>query len=391
MIYLDNAATTKLCKPALEAMISCLSDNYGNPSSTHMQGQKAAAALYTARERIAACIGAEPSEITFTSGGTESDNIAILSAAAIGAAEGKKNIISTAFEHHAVMNTLKKLRTQGFDITLLDTAGPECEAEGIISPGQVERAIRPDTCLVTVMFANNEIGTIQPVREIGQLCRERGVPFHTDAVQAAGHLPINVREQNVDLLSLSAHKFGGPKGAGAIYLRKSARGLTLAPIMEGGSQERGKRPGTENLPAITGIAAALEYSCSRMEEDSRRMQGLQDRLIDGLSAIPRSRLSGDRYRRLPGNVHFCFEDVESETLLLLLDSKGICAAAGSACVSGSLEPSHVLLAIGRTPEIALGALRLTLGPDNTAEEIDETIDAVRAAVAKLRGLRGADL
>jgi cysteine desulfurase len=385
MIYLDNAATTKLCTPAYDAMVSCLTGNFGNPSSIHASGQKAAATLYRSREIIAACIGAEPSEITFTSGGTEADNQSILSAALSGAETGKKHIVSTAFEHHAVINTLKKLEKQGFEITFLDVSGPECGGEGVVSPEQVAGAIRPDTCLVTVMSANNEIGTIQPVGEIGRICREKGVPFHTDAVQTAGHLRINLREQNIDMLSLSAHKFGGPKGAGVIFARK---GLKLSPLMEGGSQERGKRPGTENLPAIAGMAAALEYSCKNIDADADRMRKLQDRLIDGISAIPGSILSGDRVKRLPGNVHFCFEGIESETLLLLLDNKGICASAGSACVSGSLEPSHVLLAIGRTPEIALGALRLTLGPDNTPEEIDETVDAVRETVAKLRSLRG---
>ena len=394
MIYLDNAATTKISPVALNAMLPCFTDNYGNPSSMHTAGQKAAEALYLAREKVAACIGAEPREITFTSGGSEADNQAIITAANLGAKKGKKHIVSTAFEHHAVLHTLKKLEKSGYEVTYLDVRAPgaaedksgklkNLDGEGIVTAQQVAAAIRPDTCLVTIMFANNEIGTVQPVEEIGRVCREKGVLFHTDAVQAAGHLPIDVKKQNIDMLSISAHKFGGPKGIGMLYARK---GIILSTLIEGGAQERGKRAGTENLPAIAGMAAALEESCANMEKNAVRERALRDRLIAGLSQIPHGLLSGDRTNRLPGNVHFCFEGIEGESMLLLLDDKGICASSGSACTSGSLDPSHVLLAIGRPHEIAHGSLRLTLGPDNTEAEIDETIDAVRSVVERLRAM-----
>ncbi|MBO4501847.1 MAG: cysteine desulfurase NifS [Clostridia bacterium] len=376
-LYLDNAATTKMSKAAIDAMTPYFDTVYGNPSSLHSAGQAAAEALYGARERIAACIGATAREITFTSGGSEADNQAIISAAKTGAKKGKKHIISTAIEHHAVLHTLKKLEKEGFEITLLGVG-----ENGIVAPGQVKDAIRADTCLVTVMFANNEIGTIQPVKEIGAVCREAGVPFHTDAVQAAGHLHIDVNEQNIDMLSVSAHKFHGPKGTGALYARK---GVVLSNIIEGGAQERGKRAGTENVPAIMGMAAALEEACAKMDENAEKMALLRDRLIAGLSEIPHSVLNGDAKRRLPGNVNFCFEGIEGESLLLLLDDKGVCASSGSACTSGSLDPSHVLLAIGRVHDIAHGSLRLSLCEENTAEEIEYTIRAVKDVVERLRG------
>ena len=377
-IYLDNAATTKMSTTAIEAMLPYLDTVYGNPSSLHSVGQEAAEALADARARIAACIGASPNEIAFTSGGSEADNQAILSAAKAGAKKGKRHIISTAFEHHAVLHTLQKLEKEGFEVTLLDV-----HENGVILPEQVERAIREDTCLVTVMYANNEIGTIQPIPDIGRICREKGVWFHTDAVQAAGHLPINVQAQNIDLLSLSAHKFHGPKGVGALYAR---RGVALTPLIEGGAQERGKRAGTENIPAIMGMAAALEEACARMDAVSAKTAALRDRLIAGLSQIPHSLLNGDRCARLPGSVSFCFEGIEGESLLLLLDDKGVCASSGSACTSGSLDPSHVLLAIGRVHDIAHGSLRLTLSEETTEAEIDYTIRAVRDVVEYLRGI-----
>lgn len=378
MIYLDNAATTKMSKAAIEAMLPFMDEIYGNPSSLHSAGQKANEALADARERIAQALGCEAKEITFTSGGSEADNQGILSAAFRGAKGGKKHIISTAFEHHAVLHTLKKLEKEGFDITLLDV-----NSDGVIRPEQVATAIREDTCLVTILYANNEIGTVQPIKEIGAICRDRGVIFHTDAVQAAGHLPLDVREQHIDMLSLSAHKFHGPKGVGVLYARA---GINLVRILEGGAQERGKRAGTENVPAIMGMAAALEESCRHLEENARKLTFLRDRLIAGLSAIPHSILNGDAQKRLPGNVNFCFEGIEGESLLLLLDDKGICASSGSACTSGSLDPSHVLLAIGRPHDIAHGSLRLSLSENNTAEEIEYTINAVADAVAYLRGL-----
>ena len=375
-IYLDNAATTKMSKAAIEAMLPYMDTVYGNPSSLHSAGQRANEALAESRERIAKQLGCDAQEITFTSGGSEADNQAIISAARIGEKKGKKHIISTAFEHHAVLHTLNKLEKEGFEITLLDV-----HENGIVLPEQVANAIREDTCLVTVMYANNEIGTIQPIKEIGQICRENGVLFHTDAVQAAGHLRIDVKEQNIDMLSLSAHKFHGPKGIGALYAKK---GVRLTGLIEGGAQERGKRAGTENIPAIVGMAAALEEACAHIDDSARKMTALRDRLIAGISEIPHSVLNGDAKKRLPGNVNFCFEGIEGESLLLLLDDKGICASSGSACTSGSLDPSHVLLAIGRIHDIAHGSLRLTLSEENTQEEIEYTINAVKEVVAYLR-------
>ena len=377
-IYLDNAATTRMSDVALRAMLPYLQEQFGNPSSLYSFGQQAQEALTRAREQIACLLHCEARELTFTSGGSEADNQAIRSAAALGARQGKRHIVSTAFEHHAVLHTLARLEREGFTVTLLDV-----HENGIVLPEEVEAAIRPDTCLVTVMYANNEIGTIQPIAEIGRICRERGVLFHTDAVQAAGHLPLDVRAQNVDLLSLSAHKFHGPKGIGVLYARK---GVPLTPLIEGGAQERGKRAGTENLPAIVGMAAALEEACGGLEANSARMTALRDRLIRGLSRIPHAVLNGDAQRRLPGNVSFCFEGIEGESLLLLLDDRGISASSGSACTSGSLDPSHVLLAIGRPHEIAHGSLRLTLSEETTEAEIDATIAAVTEVVAALRGM-----
>ena len=377
-IYLDNGATTKMSQTAIHAMLPYMDTIYGNPSSLHSAGQAAAEALADARQRIAACLGCSAAEITFTSGGSEADNQAILSAARLGARKGKRHIISTAFEHHAVLHTLKKLEKKGFTVTLLDV-----HENGIVLPEQVRDAIREDTCLVTVMYANNEIGSIQPIREIGAVCREKGVLFHTDAVQAAGHLPIHVQEQNIDMLSLSAHKFHGPKGIGVLYARK---GLLLTPLIEGGAQERGKRAGTENVPAIMGMAAALDEACAHLDENAAKLTGLRDKLIAGLSEIPHSILNGDAVHRLPGNVNFCFEGIEGESLLLLLDDKGICASSGSACTSGSLDPSHVLLAIGRVHDIAHGSLRLTLSEETTAEDVAYTIQAVKEVVAYLRGM-----
>lgn len=377
-IYLDNAATTKMSKTAIEAMLPYMDNFYGNPSSLHSAGQAAAEALQNARERIAKLLGCEAREIIFTSGGSEADNQAIVSAARLGEKKGKMHIISTAFEHHAVLHTLKKLEKEGFEVTLLDV-----HENGIVLPGQVAEAIRPDTCLVTVMYANNEIGTIQPIKEIGRICREKGVIFHTDSVQAAGHLHIDVKEENIDMLSLSAHKFHGPKGVGVLYARK---GIPLATLIEGGAQERGKRAGTENIPAIMGMAAAFEEACNHIGESTKKLIDLRDKLISGLSEIPHSILNGDAERRLPGNVNFCFEGIEGESLLLLLDDKGICASSGSACTSGSLDPSHVLLAIGRVHDIAHGSLRLSLSEENTAEEIDYTIKAVKEVVEYLRGI-----
>lgn len=377
-IYLDNAATTKMSKTAISVMLPYMDTVYGNPSSLHSAGQAAAEALADARERIAKCLGCTAKEITFTSGGSEADNQAILSAAKIGAGKGKKHIVSTAFEHHAVLHTLEKLKNEGFEITLLDV-----HENGLILPEQVEQAIREDTCLVTVMYVNNEIGTIQPIKEIGEICRAKGVIFHTDAVQAAGHLHINVQEQNIDMLSLSAHKFHGPKGIGALYVRK---GIPLTSLIEGGAQERGKRAGTENIPAIMGMAAALEEACDHIDENAVKIAALRDKLIMGLVEIPHSVLNGDGSQRLPGNVNFCFEGIEGESLLLLLDDKGICASSGSACTSGSLDPSHVLLAIGRAHDIAHGSLRLSLSEENTEEEIEYTIKSVKEVVGYLRSI-----
>lgn len=378
MIYFDNAATTKMSRTAINAMLPYMEEIYGNPSSLHSVGQTANEALTNARERIAKLLGCEAGEITFTSGGSEADNQAIISAARIGEKKGKKHIISTAFEHHAVLHTLNKLKKEGFEITLLDV-----HENGIVSPEQVADAIRPNTCLVTIMYANNEIGTIQPIQKIGQICREKGVLFHTDSVQAAGHLHIDVKEQNIDMLSLSAHKFHGPKGIGVLYAKK---GILLTNLIEGGAQERGKRAGTENIPAIIGMTAAMEEACANIDENSTKLTSLRDKLIDGLSKIPHSILNGDAERRLPGNVSFCFEGIEGESLLLLLDDKGICASSGSACTSGSLDPSHVLLAIGRPHEIAHGSLRLSLCEENTEEEVDYVINAVTEVVSKLRGM-----
>ena len=377
-IYLDNAATTKMSRTAIDAMLPFFDTVYGNPSSLHSMGQKASEALADARERIARQIGCEAREIFFTSGGSEADNQAIISAAKIGEKKGKKHIISTAFEHHAVLHTLKKLEAQGFEITLLDV-----HENGIILSGQVADAIREDTCLVTVMYANNEIGTIQPISEIGRICRERGVIIHTDAVQAAGHVHIDVKEQNIDMLSMSAHKFRGPKGVGALYVRK---GIPLTTLIEGGAQERGKRAGTENIPAIMGMAAALDEACGNIDQNAEKLSRLRDKLIRGLSEIPHSVLNGDAKQRLAGNVNFCFEGIEGESLLLLLDDKGICASSGSACTSGSLDPSHVLLAIGRVHDIAHGSLRLSLSEENTEQEIDYTVEAVKEVVGYLRGI-----
>ena len=377
-IYADNAATTKISQTAMKAMISAMENSYGNPSSIHQIGMAANDALQTAREQIARCLGCMPKEIFFTSGGTESDNQAIVSAAMLGTKQNKRHIISTAFEHHAVLHTLRRLKEQGFEIQLLDVG-----AEGNITAAQVEEAIRPDTCLVTVMFANNEIGSVLPIAEIGEVCRAHGVLFHTDAVQAAGHIPVNVKKQNIDMLSLSAHKFHGPRGIGALYVK---RGIELTSLMEGGGQERGKRPGTENLPAIMGMAAALKEECTLMEQNEAKVIAMRDRLIQGLSQIPYSILNGSREKRLPGNVNFCFEGVSGESLLLLLDSRGICASSGSACASGALDPSHVLLSLGLAPEIAQGSLRISLDISNTEEEIDYMLEVIPQVVEQLRGM-----
>lgn len=377
-IYADNAATTKISQTAMKAMISAMENSYGNPSSIHQIGMAANDALQTAREQIARCLGCMPKEIFFTSGGTESDNQAIVSAAMLGAKQNKRHIISTAFEHHAVLHTLRRLKEQGFEIQLLDVG-----AEGNITAAQVEEAIRPDTCLVTVMFANNEIGSVLPIAEIGEACRAHGVLFHTDAVQAAGHIQVNVKKQNIDMLSLSAHKFHGPRGIGALYVK---RGIELTSLMEGGGQERGKRPGTENLPAIMGMAAALKEECTLMEQNEAKVTAMRDRLIQGLSQIPYSILNGPREKRLPGNVNFCFEGVSGESLLLLLDSRGICASSGSACASGALDPSHVLLSLGLAPEIAQGSLRISLDISNTEEEIDYMLEVIPQVVEQLRGM-----
>ena len=377
-IYADNAATTKMSQTAINAMLPYMERIYGNPSSLHSVGQEAAEALQSARETIAKCLNASPNEITFTSGGSEADNQALLSAAWLGLRKGKKHIISTAFEHHAILHTLKKLEKEGFEVQLLDV-GPL----GNITAQQVADAIREDTCLVTTMYANNEIGSILPIAEIGAVCKEKGVLFHTDAVQAAGHLPIDVKAQNIDMLSLSAHKFHGPKGVGVLYAR---RGVPLTSLIEGGAQERGKRAGTENIPGIMGMAAALQEACQHMEANAAHVSHLRDRLIEGLSRIPHSALNGDPVNRLPGNVSFCFEGIEGESLLLLLDSKGICASSGSACTSGSLDPSHVLLAIGRPHEVAHGSLRLSLSEWNTDEEIDHILAEVPWVVEYLRNM-----
>ena len=377
-VYADNAATTKISAHALDAMMPCFETIYGNPSSLHTVGQEAKEALDDARARVAKCLGCEPREIYFTSGGSEADNQAILSAAYYGAKKGKKHIISTAFEHHAVLHTLKKLENEGFEVTLLDvSAGHNITAQ------QVKDAIREDTCLVTVMYANNEIGSVLPIPEIGAVCAAAGVVFHTDAVQAVGHLAIDVKAQNIDMLSLSGHKFHGPKGVGALYCRKT---IPLRNLIEGGAQERNRRAGTENLPAICGMAAALEDACANLEENNKKVTALRDKLIAGLKQIPHSALNGDEKNRLPGNVSFCFEGIEGESLLLYLDAKGISASSGSACTSGSLDPSHVLLAIGRVHDVAHGSLRLSLSHYNTEEEIDYILETVPQVVSLLRNM-----
>ena len=377
-IYADNAATTKMSRTAIDAMLPYMETYFGNPSSLHTVGQQAAEALMNARQTVADCLGCQPREITFTSGGSEADNQAIISAARIGERKGKKHIISTAFEHHAVLHTLKKLEKEGFDVQLLDV-GPT----GTVTAQQVADAIREDTCLVTIMYANNEIGSILPIPEIGAVCKEKGVLFHTDAVQAAGHLHIDVKAQNIDMLSLSGHKFHGPKGVGVLYARQ---GIPLTNIIEGGAQERGKRAGTENIPGIVSMAAALKEACDHIDENAAKVSALRDKLIAGLSRIPHSAVNGDTVHRLPGNVNFCFEGIEGESLLLLLDAKGICASSGSACTSGSLDPSHVLLAIGRPHEVAHGSLRLSLCEWNTEEEVDYILQAVPEVVAYLRSM-----
>ena len=378
MIYADNAATTKLSETALKAMTPYLTDVFYNPSSLYSASQKAKEALEDARARVARCINAAPGEIIFTSGGSEADNQALLSAAAAGKKTGKNHIISTPIEHHAVLHTLKKLEGDGFEITYLPIG-----EDGVIKAEDVRAAIKEKTCLVTVMYANNEIGTIQPIKEIGKICKEKNVPFHTDAVQAVGHLHIDVQAENIDMLSASAHKFHGPKGVGFLYVKKGIRTVNL---IEGGAQERGRRAGTENLAGIAGMTAALEEAAANMDADSAKMKAVRDKIIDGLSKIPHSALNGDAEKRLPGNVNFCFEGIEGESLLLLLDDKGICASSGSACTSGSLDPSHVLLAIGRVHDVAHGSLRLSIGEDTTQEQADHIITAVTDVVARLRGL-----
>ena len=375
-IYVDNAATTQTSKKVIDGMLPYMYEQYGNPSSLHSVGQRAKEVLEEARAKVARCLNANPSEIYFTSGGSESDNQAILSAAEIGLKKGKKHIISTKVEHHAVLHTLNKLKKQGFDIQLLDV-----DKEGFVTPEQVKDAIRDDTCLVTIMYANNEIGTIMPIKEIGKICREKGVTFHTDAVQAVGHLKIDVQDENIDMLSLSAHKFHGPKGVGALYVRK---GIFLSSLIEGGAQEKNRRAGTENIPGIVGLSIAIEDAYEHLEENNHKMIILRDKLIDGLSKIEHSALNGPRTNRSANNVNFCFEGIEGESLLLLLDAKGICASSGSACTSGSLDPSHVLLAIGRPHEVAHGSLRLSLSESNTEEEIDYIIEQVEQVVCYLR-------
>ena len=377
-IYADNAATTKMSENAISTMLFHMKEVYGNPSSLYSVGQKAKEALEDARRRASAVLNCEPREIYFTSGGSEADNQAIISAARFNAAKGKKHIISTAFEHHAVLHTLDKLKKEGFEIELLDV-----HSNGIVTAEQVKNAIREDTALVTIMYANNEIGTIQPISEIGAVCRESGVLFHTDAVQAIGHIPVDIQKDNIDMLSLSAHKFKGPKGVGILYAKK---GIPLTNIIEGGAQERGKRAGTENLPGIVSMVAALEDATKDLQGYKERLSPLRDRLIDGLFEIPYSDLNGDRVKRLPATVNFCFEGIEGESLLLLLDDKGIQASSGSACTSGSLDPSHVLLAIGRPHEVAHGSLRLSLSDDVTTEEVDYIIKSVKEVVTYLRDM-----
>ena len=377
-VYADNAATTSVSKTALDAMMPYLTTLYGNPSSLYSFAQKAKEALEDARKTVADIIGAEPKEIYFTSGGSEADNQAIVSMAKFGALKGKKHLISTKFEHHAVLHTLKQLEKQGFEVTLLDV-----HEDGVVRLEDVEAAIREDTALVTVMFANNEIGTVQPIKEIGALCRSKGIPFHTDAVQAAGHMPINVKEMNIDLLSMSGHKFHAPKGVGVLYAKK---GMPLFNIIEGGAQERGKRAGTENIPGIVALAAALKESVDNMEANTAKIIPMRDKLFAELSKIPHSKINGSLEHHVPGTVNMCFEGIEGESLLLLLDSKGICASSGSACTSGSLDPSHVLLAIGLPHEVAHGSLRLSIGEYNTMEEIDHIIEVVPGIVEYLRSI-----
>ena len=377
-VYADNAATTAMSQTAIAAMLPYFDKIYGNPSSLHSVGQRAKEALDGARATVAACLGCDPKEIIFTSGGSEADNQAIISAARFGAMKGKKHIITTAFEHHAVLHTLNKLEKEGFTVTYLDVRNNHN-----ITAQQVKDAIREDTCLVTTMYANNEIGSILPIPEIGAICKQAGIPFHTDAVQAVGHVPINVKEQNIDMLSLSAHKFHGPKGVGALYVRK---GIPLVNIIEGGAQERGKRGGTENIPGICGMAAAMKEACDRMDEQMPRVAAMRDKLIEGLGKIPHSALNGDPVHRLPNNVSFCFEGIEGESLLLYMDAMGVCASSGSACTSGSLDPSHVLLAIGRVHDVAHGSLRLSLSDYNTMEEMDHILKVVPQVVEHLRSM-----
>ena len=377
-VYADNAATTKVSPTAVAAMMPFLTEEYGNPSSFYSLGQRAAEALVKARETVAECLGAEPGEIYFTGGGSESDNQAIRSAAFVGAKKGKRHIISTKFEHHAVLHTLEQLEREGFDVTLLDV-----HPNGVITVEDVANAIREDTCLVTIMFANNEIGTMQPIKEIGALCREKKIPFHTDAVQAVGHVPINVKEMNIDMLSLSGHKFHSPKGVGALYVR---RGIPLKNLIEGGQQEKGKRGGTENMPGIVGMATALKESTDHMAENMKKITTLREKLITGLEKIPHSKLNGDRNLRVPGTVNFCFEGIEGESMLLLLDANGIAASSGSACTSGSLDPSHVLLALGLPHEVAHGSLRLSIGEYNNEAEIDHILETVPKVVERLRDM-----
>ncbi len=375
-VYLDNAATTKTSKKVVDAMVPYFSEIYGNASSLHSVGQQAKEELDKARAVVANCFNADASEIYFTSGGSEADNQAIVSASVIGARNGKKHIVSTAFEHHAVLHTLKKLEKQGFEVTLV-----KVNENGVVNPQDILDAIREDTCLVTVMFANNEIGTIQPIKEIGAICRDKKVLFHTDAVQAAGHIAIDVKDMNIDMLSISAHKFHGPKGVGALYARK---GVYLSNIIEGGAQEKGKRGGTENLPAIVGMAVALKDACDNMDKNAKKITALRDKLIAGLKTIPHSKINGDEVKRVPNNVNICFEGIEGESLLLLLDMEGISASSGSACTSGSLDPSHVLLSIGLPHEVAHGSLRLSLSEENTEEEIDFVLKTVPQVVELLR-------
>ena len=377
-VYADNAATTSVSKTALDAMMPYLTTQYGNPSSLYSFAQEAKEALEEARKTVADIIGAEPKEIYFTSGGSEADNQAIVSMAKFGAIKGKKHLISTKFEHHAVLHTLKQLEKQGFEVTLLDV-----HEDGVVRLEDVEAAIREDTALVTIMFANNEIGTVQPIREIGELCRSKGIPFHTDAVQAAGHMPINVKEMNIDLLSMSGHKFHAPKGVGVLYAK---RGMPLFNIIEGGAQERGKRAGTENIPGIVALAAALKESVDNMEANTAKIIPMRDKLFAELSKIPHSKINGSLEHHVPGTVNMCFEGIEGESLLLMLDAKGICASSGSACTSGSLDPSHVLLSIGLPHEVAHGSLRLSIGEYNTMEEIDYIIKVVPEVVAYLRSI-----